>query len=183
MTNTRDSWQLHGSCRFEDPDLFFPTGTSGPALAQTEEAKYVCRRCPVMEQCQKWSLDNGVDEGVWGGLDERERRSILRHRARGTTPAYATRQPLPRFETCREAYDFMTLDVDGHIEWKGPAQVRIGEERRGRNRIAWEAVHGAPPVGRVQADCDRNKCVQHLTDQETRNARSAPTAVDLPVAA
>lgn len=34
----------HGAlCREEDPDLFFPIGSTGPALLQTEEAKAVCR--------------------------------------------------------------------------------------------------------------------------------------------
>ncbi|RLV66312.1 hypothetical protein STAN_1833 [Streptomyces sp. CBMAI 2042] len=181
MTNTTRRWQPRGACRFEDPDLFFPVGTTGPALAQTEDAKRVCRRCPVILQCQQWALENHVEEGVWGGLDERQRRSLLRHRARGTT-AVAPRVPLPSFDTCRDAYNFMAFDVEGHIVWTGPIQVRIGEERRSRNQIAWEAIHGTPPVGRVQPDCDRDSCVQHLTDQATRNARSRDSAVDLPLA-
>ncbi|MCX4919946.1 WhiB family transcriptional regulator [Streptomyces sp. NBC_00687] len=81
---TRDGsdWRHHSICRDEDPELFFPIGNTGPALLQIEEAKSVCRRCPVMEQCLRWALDSGNDEGVWGGLSEDERRSLKRRAAR-----------------------------------------------------------------------------------------------------
>nr|BFE68086.1 hypothetical protein GCM10020092_013870 [Actinoplanes digitatis] len=36
-------WRHHAICRDEDPELFFPIGTSGPALLQVEQAKAVCR--------------------------------------------------------------------------------------------------------------------------------------------
>ena len=45
-------WRHNAVCREEDPELFFPIGTTGPALLQIEEAKAVCRRCPVMDQCR-----------------------------------------------------------------------------------------------------------------------------------
>ncbi|WP_457659213.1 WhiB family transcriptional regulator [Streptomyces microflavus] len=63
--------------------MFFPIGTTGPALIQIEEAKAVCRRCPSMEQCLQWALENGQDQGVWGGLSEDERRALKRRAARG----------------------------------------------------------------------------------------------------
>jgi WhiB family redox-sensing transcriptional regulator len=77
-----DDWREHAECRTEDPDLFFPIGTSGPALLQTEQAKAVCRRCPVMQECLTWALESGQDAGVWGGLSEDERRALKRRNAR-----------------------------------------------------------------------------------------------------
>ncbi|MFF3327075.1 WhiB family transcriptional regulator [Streptomyces sp. NPDC002889] len=73
-----ENWREAAACRNEDPDLFFPIGTSGPALLQAEEAKAVCRGCPVREQCLQWAMDNGQDVGVWGGLGEDERRALRR---------------------------------------------------------------------------------------------------------
>lgn len=73
-----DDWRQHAACRREDPDLFFPIGTSGPALLQTEQAKAVCRRCPVRESCLEWAMETDQTLGVWGGTSENERRSLKR---------------------------------------------------------------------------------------------------------
>ena len=44
-------WRHRSACLDEDPELFFPIGNTGPAILQIEEAKQVCRRCEVREQC------------------------------------------------------------------------------------------------------------------------------------
>ncbi|MEU2583893.1 WhiB family transcriptional regulator [Streptomyces avermitilis] len=75
-----DNWRDSAACRTEDPDLFFPIGTTGPALLQIEEAKAVCHGCPVREPCLNWALDAGQDIGVWGGTTETERRALKRRR-------------------------------------------------------------------------------------------------------
>ncbi|MFJ2094685.1 WhiB family transcriptional regulator [Streptomyces sp. NPDC087901] len=75
------NWRTATACK-DDPELFFPIGTTGPALLQIEEAKGVCRACPVMERCLQWALESGQEHGVWGGTDEGERRRIKRRAAR-----------------------------------------------------------------------------------------------------
>ncbi|MEW2527534.1 WhiB family transcriptional regulator [Streptomyces sp. NPDC047071] len=82
-------WQHKAVCCEEDPELFFPIGNTGPALLQIEEAKAVCRRCPVIEQCLRWVLESGEQAGVWGGLSEDERRSLKRRVARRRARAAA----------------------------------------------------------------------------------------------
>ena len=79
--NTMD-WRHEAACRDEDPELFFPIGNTGPALAQIEEAKKVCNRCTVKDACLAWALESGQDAGVWGGLSEDERRALKRRAAR-----------------------------------------------------------------------------------------------------
>ncbi|KUN75378.1 WhiB family transcriptional regulator [Streptomyces griseoruber] len=74
-------WRHNAVCRAEDPELFFPIGSIGPALLQIEEAKAVCRRCPVMDRCLQWALEAGQIDGVWGGLSEDERRAMKRRTA------------------------------------------------------------------------------------------------------
>ena len=73
----------NAACLTEDPELFFPIGNTGPALAQIERAKQVCARCEVREQCLAWALEAGQDHGVWGGMSEEERRAIKRRKSRG----------------------------------------------------------------------------------------------------
>jgi WhiB family redox-sensing transcriptional regulator len=78
-------WVHHARCKNEDPELFFPVGTSGPAAGQIAAAKSVCHRCDVRMQCLEWALATGQDSGVWGGLSEEERRALRRARRRGET--------------------------------------------------------------------------------------------------
>ena len=82
-------WRHRAACLTEDPELFFPIGNSGPALAQVEQAKRVCNRCEVSDSCLKWALDTGQDAGVWGGLSEEERRSLKRRTARARRSSMA----------------------------------------------------------------------------------------------
>ena len=63
-------WRHRAACLTEDPELFFPIGNSGPAIAQIEQARRVCQRCEVADVCLKWALETGQDAGVWGGLSE-----------------------------------------------------------------------------------------------------------------
>jgi WhiB family transcriptional regulator, redox-sensing transcriptional regulator len=76
-------WLHLARCKDEDPELFFPIGTTGPAAAQIAEAKAVCMICQVRPQCLEWAIATGQDSGVWGGLSEEERRALRRARRRG----------------------------------------------------------------------------------------------------
>lgn len=75
-----DSWRTKAACRQTDPDLFFPVGTTGPALDHIASAKAVCQQCPVQAPCLEFALATNQDAGVWGGTSEEDRR-ILRSRA------------------------------------------------------------------------------------------------------
>jgi WhiB family redox-sensing transcriptional regulator len=75
-------WRHRAACRDEDPELFFPIGTTGPALLQVDEAKAVCNRCDAVDECLSWALSSDQDAGVWGGLSEDERRAVKRRRVR-----------------------------------------------------------------------------------------------------
>lgn len=88
-------WVNDGACRGEDPDLFFTSGTvpprrssgDGAIQAAWDEAKKVCHRCPVLEECRRDTL--GEDFGVFGGRDERQRyliRGRLRDKAKKWPP-------------------------------------------------------------------------------------------------
>jgi WhiB family redox-sensing transcriptional regulator len=76
---SEQDWRHRAECRNEDPELFFPIGITGPALLQINEAKAICRRCPVQEDCLDFALESGQDAGVWGGMSEDERR-VLKQR-------------------------------------------------------------------------------------------------------
>ncbi|TPQ21488.1 WhiB family transcriptional regulator [Streptomyces sporangiiformans] len=71
-------WLRRAACADEDPELFFPVGTTGPAVRDVVAAKRICARCPVTFECLTWALDTGQTSGVWGGTGEEERTELLR---------------------------------------------------------------------------------------------------------
>ena len=79
-------WVHRALCTDEDPELFFPIGTTGPAASQIDAAKAVCARCPVRLECLEWAMLTAQDSGVWGGLSEEERRALRRARKRSLRP-------------------------------------------------------------------------------------------------
>jgi WhiB family redox-sensing transcriptional regulator len=76
--NDNDDWRDFAACRDTNPDLFFPVGTTGPAIEQIEQAKAVCHECPVQTACLEFALLTNQDSGVWGGTSEEERRKLRR---------------------------------------------------------------------------------------------------------
>ena len=74
------SWMVSAACAGLDPELFFPIGSTGPAILQIEQAKQVCCGCGVLDECRRWALNTRQDAGVWGGLSEEERRALRQRR-------------------------------------------------------------------------------------------------------
>ena len=73
-------WRDYAACRDADPDLFFPTATSDVSALQIDQAKQICRTCPVSRPCLRCALDSSAS-GVWGGTTEDERQNHGRLRA------------------------------------------------------------------------------------------------------
>jgi WhiB family transcriptional regulator, redox-sensing transcriptional regulator len=73
-----DDWRDLSACRDTSPDLFFPVGTTGPAIEQIAQAKAVCNTCLVRQPCLEYALVTNQDSGVWGGTSEEERRKLRR---------------------------------------------------------------------------------------------------------
>ena len=69
-------WHGRGLCVGEDPDVFFP---SNGALGS--EARDICASCAVRQHCLSYAT--AADEsGIWGGLDQDERRNLKRRQRR-----------------------------------------------------------------------------------------------------
>lgn len=77
MTSNGDVgyWRESAACRHADPEIFFPIGTCGPAMAEIDRARRICAGCPVRTRCLDWALAHGAAFGIWGGLTEHERRA------------------------------------------------------------------------------------------------------------
>jgi WhiB family transcriptional regulator, redox-sensing transcriptional regulator len=70
-------WMGQGKCRDMNPALFFPSDWIG-----VQSAQRICADCTVRLPCLTYALANRVDDGVWGGTSERQRKRLLRqHRS------------------------------------------------------------------------------------------------------
>lgn len=72
-------WQYSGACTGMDAGRFFhPEGErGGRRRRRDDDAKAVCRTCPVIEECREHALRTQEPYGVWGGLTEEERRVLV----------------------------------------------------------------------------------------------------------
>lgn len=73
-------WNEGALCAQTDPELFFPE------VGQTDvvrEARQLCARCPLQQECREYAIHHGELHGIWGGTTDRERRRIRMERRRG----------------------------------------------------------------------------------------------------
>jgi WhiB family redox-sensing transcriptional regulator len=73
-----DSWRAAAACKDVDSEIFFPVGFTGAALEVAAKAKAICAGCSVREACLAFALKTNQQFGIWGGLDEEERREVRR---------------------------------------------------------------------------------------------------------
>ena len=133
-------WRHEAACREVDPELFFPIGNTGPALLQIEEAKQVCRRCSVMDECLRWAIDSGQDAGVWGGMSEDERRAFKRRTIRLRARAHVLSARVTALYYC-----FGITALAGHPRYA--TRIRRGDRRPPRcRRLAGARSAAVRPV-------------------------------------
>ena len=76
-------WQQTGACRNGMATDFYPpmhTERKHERLARERRAKSVCASCPVRDECLEHAIDVDERYGIWGGLNQEERR-LLRESA------------------------------------------------------------------------------------------------------
>jgi len=76
-------WQFDAACRGEDAALFFAPNyfeRKDEKDAREAKAKRYCAVCPVRLQCLEYAIRSREPHGIWGGLNELERRMLLRER-------------------------------------------------------------------------------------------------------
>ena len=68
-----EHWRNDAACRGYPTTWWYPQ--RGNRIATTKQAHEICTRCPVTEQCLQSAIIR-FEEGIWGGVNIRERRSI-----------------------------------------------------------------------------------------------------------
>ena len=122
-------------------DLWFPRPSDEKSI---RAARQICWDCPVIEACSQQAIANREPSGVWGGVDEKERRAILRRQGIrvdcttddddgpvlvggrppaecGTRSAYSrhVKKKEPIDDACRQA----NADADNRLRWTGSTKA------------------------------------------------------------
>ncbi len=76
-------WQARAACRGPHASIFFPPAhfeRKDEKRDREARAKAICAGCPVRQDCLDYALRIREPHGIWGGLNELERKAVLARR-------------------------------------------------------------------------------------------------------
>lgn len=79
-----ESWQIRAACRGPQAEVFFPPTRPERKEERVEReqiAKSICHSCAVRRACLEYALTIREPHGIWGGLNELERKQLMDRRA------------------------------------------------------------------------------------------------------
>jgi len=84
ITQPDTAWQAKAACRGPQAAVFFPPThpeRKDERAEREERAKAICASCAVRKACLEYALEIREPHGIWGGLNELERKAVLARRA------------------------------------------------------------------------------------------------------
>jgi WhiB family redox-sensing transcriptional regulator len=82
LLHAEELWQARAACRGPHTSLFFPPShfeRKEDKERRESQAKAICATCPVRKPCLEYALRIREPHGIWGGLNEIERRALSPH--------------------------------------------------------------------------------------------------------
>ncbi len=76
---TDEVWQLKAACRGPQAIVFFPPAhfeRKDEKIERERRAKAICAGCQVRGECLDYAIRIREQHGIWGGLNEIERKSV-----------------------------------------------------------------------------------------------------------
>ena len=78
------TWRAASLCRGDDAVHFFAPNhmeRKEEKDARESQARAICGRCKVREICLDYAITVGEPHGIWGGLNELQRRRLVRRQS------------------------------------------------------------------------------------------------------
>jgi WhiB family transcriptional regulator, redox-sensing transcriptional regulator len=78
-----ETWQVKAACRGPQAEVFFPPShfeRKEEKLDREDRAKEICRTCSVRQPCLAYAIRIREPHGIWGGLNEVERKQVVASR-------------------------------------------------------------------------------------------------------
>ncbi len=186
-----NAWRNRSACRDSDPDVFFPIGTTGPALEQIETAQRICTACTVRDECLEFALATNQEAGHLG----RHHRGGTAQAAQGLVRQAAPLRQLipPRSRPARRSVRQLARnrwpqrDLEVHAGPVPPVDLDRPAELAGHERLHdRQARDPTSPRARIRAAGRRRRrprrpppCPRRATTAPTR-FRSAGRALRRP---
>jgi hypothetical protein len=174
-TKRPTDWRVRAACLGRWDEMHPDNNEHG-----IENAKSICRQCPVQVPCVLDALRTGdIDHGIRGAMKPSERRNMARQmaaRQRAEREASGD-EPAPK----KPKRTFLSLWnqhsrplSDGHAGWAGPTPISLQGRYYTPTQIAFRVDRKRPPVGIVRRTCAVDGCVlpAHLMDQQERDQRN-----------
>ncbi len=79
-----ETWQPRAACRGPQSAVFFPPTQferKEEKLERERRAKDICKGCSVRKECLDYAVGIREPHGIWGGMNEVERKQLLARRA------------------------------------------------------------------------------------------------------
>lgn len=79
MSDVEHSWEDRAACRGPNAALFFSPESFERKVdrrIREQKAKQICRACVVQKECLQYALQIDEPHGIWGGLNETERKAL-----------------------------------------------------------------------------------------------------------
>jgi WhiB family redox-sensing transcriptional regulator len=79
-----EAWQERAACKGPQAVVFFPPTHSErkeEKSVRESRAKAICKTCVVRAECLEYAMAIREPHGIWGGLNEMERKQLLERRA------------------------------------------------------------------------------------------------------
>lgn len=76
MTIASEEWREFALCKGMDVNKFFPSDRG----VTTKSLGLPCEECPVQLACLEFALTNGIEPGIYGGMNYRGRLKFNRKR-------------------------------------------------------------------------------------------------------
>ena len=79
MILNNEDWREKANCKKIGPEIFFADNeNSNESKKNVKAAKSICNKCNVRAECLNYALNNQIPFGIWGGLNSRERNSLIK---------------------------------------------------------------------------------------------------------
>ena len=86
MFELADDWQRLAACKGPYAEMFFPPSSperKDDKMARELSAKAICADCRVRKECLDYAVELREPHGIWGGMNEVERKIVLERRMSG----------------------------------------------------------------------------------------------------